>query len=147
MTIVFTNGCFDLLHSGHIRMLKAAKDLGDILIVGLNSDESIKKLKGFERPIMSINDRAEVLCAIESVDYVIRFDEDTPINLIQLIQPDIIVKGNDWKNKHVIGSDFISQYGGKVHIVNASTEISTTGIIKSILDRNIKRDELRPCFD
>ncbi|WP_104697734.1 MULTISPECIES: D-glycero-beta-D-manno-heptose-7-phosphate kinase [unclassified Helicobacter] len=107
--IIFTNGCFDILHRGHIQYLQEAKELGDILIVGLNTDASVKRLKGEMRPINSQDDRAFVLAGLESVDFVVLFDEDTPLNLIQAIQPDILVKGADYKDKEVVGSEFAGQ--------------------------------------
>ena len=107
--IVFTNGCFDILHSGHIRYLEKSKCLGDILIVGLNSDKSVSSLKGKDRPINSQTDRALILAALEAVDYVVIFDEDTPYNLIKHIQPDILAKGSDYKNEEVVGQDIVDK--------------------------------------
>ncbi|MFH0947571.1 MAG: D-glycero-beta-D-manno-heptose 1-phosphate adenylyltransferase [Elusimicrobiota bacterium] len=104
--IVFTNGCFDILHIGHIRLLEKAKSFGDILIVGLNSDSSVKKIKGKHRPIISENERAEVLAAISSVDFVVKFSQPAPFELIKKIQPDVLVKGADWKNGKIVGSEF-----------------------------------------
>ena len=105
--IIFTNGCFDILHLGHIKYLESAKSLGDILILGLNSDKSVKSLKGNGRPINSQNDRAYILAALEVVDYVVIFDEKTPYNLIQMIKPDTLVKGGDYKDKTVVGEDIV----------------------------------------
>lgn len=130
--IVFTNGCFDILHSGHIEYLKAAKKLGDILVVGINSDSSVKRLKGETRPINSQSDRENVLSAISYVDFVIIFDEDTPLELIKQIKPDILVKGGDYKDKEVIGSNIVSE----VKILDYVPNKSTTNIINKIKGNN-----------
>ena len=135
--IVFTNGCFDIIHAGHIQYLKEAKALGDILIVGVNSDASVKRLKGNSRPINFENDRLIVLDALKPVDYVILFDEDTPFNLIKMIIPDILVKGGDWKIEDIVGYDIVTQNGGEVKSLSFKNGISTTEIIK-----RIKKDEL-----
>lgn len=133
--IVFTNGCFDILHIGHVRYLQEAKKLGDILIVGINTDESVKRLKGPSRPIQSEMDRAEILAALECVDFVIHFNEDTPLNLIKKIKPNILVKGGDWKPENIVGSDFVLSNGGKVLSLRFTDDHSTTNIINKI---NIK---------
>ena len=130
--VVFTNGCFDILHSGHIKLLKKAKELGDVLILGINKDKSIKKLKGKGRPIMSEKQRIEIISAIEFVDYVVPFGQPTPEKLIKRIKPDIIVKGGDYKKNEVIGKDIVEKYGGKVYIFPLVKNISTTKIIKKI---------------
>ena len=130
--VVFTNGCFDILHSGHIKLLKKAKKLGDILILGINKDKSIKKLKGKGRPIMNEKQRIEIISAIEFVDYVVPFGQPTPEKLIKRIKPDIIVKGGDYKKNEVIGKDIVEKYGGKVYIFPLVKNISTTKIIKKI---------------
>lgn len=130
--IVFTNGCFDIIHSGHIQYLTEAKALGDILIIGLNSDCSIKKLKGPDRPIIDENNRALVLSALEIVDFVVIFDEETPYNLIKKIKPDILVKGGDWKISEIVGSDVVLNNGGEVRSLNFREGISTTRIIEKI---------------
>ena len=135
--IVFTNGCFDIIHAGHIQYLQEAKALGDILIVGVNSDASVKRLKGNSRPINFEDDRLIVLDALKPVDYVILFDEDTPFNLIKAIIPDVLVKGGDWKIEDIIGYDIVTQNGGKVKSLSFKKGISTTEIIK-----RIKKDEL-----
>lgn len=111
--IVFTNGCFDLIHAGHIRLLNEAKRLGDVLVVAINSDSSVRWLKGQGRPITPLKDRMEILASLKSVDYVIPFSEKSPYQLIQKIQPDVLIKGGDWKN-HIIGSDIVSARKGKV---------------------------------
>ena len=126
--IVFTNGCFDILHRGHISYLQKAKELGDILIVGLNSDESVKRLKGNSRPINSFEDRAYMLAALSSTDYIVGFSEDTPYNLIKAVKPDILVKGADYKDKEVIGSDIAKE----VKLIDFIDGKSTTNIIKKI---------------
>ncbi len=126
--IVFTNGCFDILHRGHVSYLDKAKSYGDILIVGLNSDDSIKRLKGKNRPINIQEDRAYILAGLESVDFVVLFNEDTPYNLIKLIEPDILVKGGDYYNKEIIGSDIAKE----VRLVNFIDGKSTTQIINQI---------------
>lgn len=130
--IVFTNGCFDILHSGHINTLNSAKALGDRLILGLNSDASVKRLKGKERPINSENSRAHVLEALACVDAVIIFEEDTPLELIKLIQPDVLAKGGDWKAEQIIGSDVVLSKGGEVHSLPYVQGYSTSEIIDKI---------------
>ena len=129
--IVFTNGCFDLLHAGHVKYLEKAKKLGDILIVGLNSDESVKRLKGENRPINSFEDRAVVLAGLEMVDYVVEFSEDTPYNLIKEIKPNVLVKGADYSGKEVVGSDLVDE----VKLIEFVEGKSTTNIIKKIKER------------
>jgi len=131
-TVVFTNGCFDILHVGHVRYLQKAKKLGDVLILGLNTDSSVKKNKGDSRPINNENDRAEVLLALQSVDYIIKFDEETPYNLINKIKPHIITKGGDYKPEDVVGKDIVESYGGRVEIIEFVVGKSTTNIIEKI---------------
>lgn len=131
--IVFTNGCFDILHPGHVYYLNQARSFGDILIVGLNSDTSVKNLnKGQERPIHPQDKRAEVLASLMCVDYVSIFDETTPLELIQLIQPDVLVKGGDYTIDTIVGADFVLSYGGKVEIVPLLEGFSTTSILKKL---------------
>lgn len=130
--IVFTNGCFDIMHVGHIRYLQEASKLGDILIVALNSDDSVKKLKGSARPVNSESERAEMMCALGCVDYVVIFKEDTPLRLIEAIQPDILVKGGDYSNEYVIGSKEVEERGGKLVLIPFVEGKSTTNIIKKI---------------
>lgn len=127
--VVFTNGCFDLLHIGHLHTLQEAADLGDILIVGVNTDASVKRLKGESRPLNSETNRATILAALHCVDYVILFDEDTPYKLIQKIQPDILVKGGDYEKSQIVGADLVEQKGGQVHIIPLIPDISTTQLI------------------
>lgn len=128
--IVFTNGCFDIIHIGHIRYLKEAKSLGDILIVGLNSDDSVKRLKP-SRPINSEDERGEVLDSLKPVDYVVIFNEDTPYELIKFLEPDILVKGGDWRLEDVIGRDIVKE----THIISYVEGVSTTEIIRRILKK------------
>ena len=130
--IVFTNGCFDILHIGHIRYLEEASKLGDLLIVGLNSDASVKRLKGKERPINTERDRAELLSALSFVDYVIIFDQDTPLELIKMIQPDVLVKGGDYSNEYVVGTKEVEARGGKLVLLPFVDGKSTTNIINKI---------------
>jgi len=130
--IVFTNGVFDIIHRGHVQYLNQAKNLGDILIVGLNSDSSTKRIKGRGRPINNQNDRAFVLSNLKAVDCVIIFDEDDPYNLIKSILPDFLVKGGDWKTKEIIGSDIVQQSGGEVLSINYLQGYSTSELINRI---------------
>lgn len=127
--IVFTNGCFDLLHIGHVRYLEQAKAQGDILIVGINTDASVKKIKGPTRPIQNENDRAEILASLKAVDHTVLFNEDTPIDLIKHIKPDVLVKGGDWKVEQIVGWDFVQSYGGIVRSLQFVEGKSTTNII------------------
>ena len=135
--IVFTNGCFDIIHVGHISYLSEAKSLGDVLIVGLNGDESVKRLKGEGRPIVRGKDRACVLANLKPVDYVVIFDEDTPYELIKEIKPDVLVKGGDYEGKTVVGTDIVEDSGGKVVLINFVEGKSTTNIIKAIKEGGI----------
>lgn len=131
-TIVFTNGCFDIPHVGHIRYLREAAKLGDVLVVGLNSDASVRRLKGAERPVNRENDRAEMLCAFGFVDYVAIFGEDTPLNLIRAIQPDVLVKGGDYTEESIVGADFVRARGGNVVVLPYVEGKSTTKIVERI---------------
>tara|TARA_B100000287_G_scaffold210694_1_gene198890 strand:- start:204 stop:668 length:465 start_codon:yes stop_codon:yes gene_type:complete len=133
--IVFTNGCFDLLHVGHVRYLAQAKKLGDFLIIGLNSDSSVKELKGEDRPINSFEDRATLLSAIESVDLVIMFEEQTPENLIKDIVPDILVKGGDYNIEDIVGYQTVMQNGGQVKTLSFYDGYSSTNYINKIKKR------------
>jgi D-beta-D-heptose 7-phosphate kinase/D-beta-D-heptose 1-phosphate adenosyltransferase len=131
--IVFTNGCFDLMHVGHTRYLQAAKDLGDLLVVGVNGDASVKSLnKAPDRPIVPDNQRAEVVAALNSVDYVIIFDEPDPHSLIASLQPDVLVKGGDWAVEQIIGRDIVEARGGVVHTIPLVPGVSTTSLIERI---------------
>ncbi|MEO0231294.1 MAG: D-glycero-beta-D-manno-heptose 1-phosphate adenylyltransferase [candidate division WOR-3 bacterium] len=130
--IVFTNGCFDLIHKGHIYLLKEAKKLGDVLIVGLNSDSSIKKIKGKGRPVLKEKERSFIIDNIKGVDYVVIFNEKTPLKLIKEIKPDILVKGGDYKEDEVVGGDFVKKRKGKVVIIPYLNGFSTTDLIGRI---------------
>jgi rfaE bifunctional protein nucleotidyltransferase chain/domain len=130
--IVFTNGVFDILHRGHVEYLNEAKKLGEVLIVGLNSDSSVKKIKGKNRPIMNEGDRAYTLSNLKPVDYVVIFEEESPYNLIKKILPDFLVKGGDWKTDEIIGSDIVRESGGKVLSIKYLENYSTSSIIKKI---------------
>ncbi len=127
--IVFTNGCFDILHRGHITYLAKARQLGEILVVGLNSDDSVRRLKGPERPVNDEVARAQVLAALEIVDYVVLFEEDTPYNIIVKVKPDLLVKGGDYKIENIVGADFVQQRGGQVLTIPFVDGFSTTSII------------------
>ena len=131
--IVFTNGCFDILHAGHVRYLKDAKKWGDILVIALNSDTSVHKIKGPKRPIVPQKERAEVMAALECVDFVTFFNEDNPYKIISYLKPDVLVKGGDWKPHQIIGSDVVLKNGGKVKSICYHTGKSTTHIIQKIL--------------
>lgn len=131
--IVFTNGVFDLLHPGHVRYLRAAKRLGDVLVVGLNSDRSVRRLgKGADRPLVAQRDRAEVLAALEMVDYVTIFDQDTPYELIGAVQPDVLVKGGDWTPDRIVGADIVRARGGAVKSLPFAKGYSTTALMQRI---------------
>ena len=130
--IVFTNGCFDLLHPGHVRYLAAARALGDALVVGLNGDASVRRLKGPGRPILSVDERAEVLAALAAVDHVVVFDEDTPEALVRRLQPDVLVKGADWAPDAIAGRDVVLARGGRVERVPLVPGVSTTELIRRI---------------
>ncbi|MBQ4440542.1 MAG: D-glycero-beta-D-manno-heptose 1-phosphate adenylyltransferase [Bacteroidales bacterium] len=127
--IVFTNGCFDILHTGHVTCLAKARQMGDLLVVGLNSDESVRRLKGAERPVNDEHSRALLLAALEAVDYVTIFEEDTPYNLICQVKPDILVKGGDYVLDNIVGADFVRQHGGQVCTIPLVEGFSTTSII------------------
>ncbi|MBQ0130520.1 MAG: D-glycero-beta-D-manno-heptose 1-phosphate adenylyltransferase [bacterium] len=131
-TIVFTNGCFDILHRGHVEYLAQAADLGDKLIIGLNTDASVKRLKGESRPVNDEKSRALLLSALQFVDAVVFFDEDTPYELIKQVQPDILVKGNDYKPEEIVGYDIVTAKGGKVLTIDLVEGFSTTNIIKRL---------------
>jgi D-beta-D-heptose 7-phosphate kinase/D-beta-D-heptose 1-phosphate adenosyltransferase len=133
--IVFTNGCFDLLHYGHIKYLEDAKNKGDILVVAVNSDASIKRIKGKARPILAQKDRLGIIAALESVDYVVLFNQDTPIKLIKALKPNVLVKGSDWDKKMIVGADFVLSYGGKVKTVKLIAGRSTSGLIRKIAQK------------
>lgn len=131
--IIFTNGCFDLLHYGHVMYLKNARAKGDILIVALNSDSSVRRIKGAHRPIVNENDRAGVIAGLESVNFVTIFSEDTPLKAIKSLKPDIIVKGSDWNKNNIVGKDTVSRYGGKALTIPLAKGRSTTNLINRII--------------
>lgn len=135
LKVVFTNGCFDILHAGHVDYLEKARSVGDLLIVGLNSDSSIKKIKGTKRPIVTQIDRAALLAGLSSVSAVVIFGEPTPAKLIKKIKPDILAKGGDWKETEIVGGDFVKKRGGEVLRVKLTEGVSSTGIIETILER------------
>ncbi|MBL7152021.1 MAG: D-glycero-beta-D-manno-heptose 1-phosphate adenylyltransferase [Candidatus Omnitrophica bacterium] len=132
--IVFTNGCFDLLHYGHASYLQQARRRGDILIVAVNSDASVRKIKGCRRPIISQKDRMKLVAALESVDYVVSFDARTPLNLIKLFIPDVLVKGADWDKESIVGGSFVRGQGGKVLTLKLAKGHSTSNLIKRIAE-------------
>ncbi len=137
--VVFTNGCFDLLHIGHLRYLERAKALGDILVVGVNSDSSVRRLKGPERPILPLVERMEILSGLEWVDYVISFNEKTPLELISFLKPHVLVKGGDWTKETTVGKEVVEGLGGEVVILPFVEGNSTTNIIETVLRRYAKR--------
>ncbi len=137
--IVFTNGCFDILHYGHAAYLESAKNKGDILIVAVNSDSSVRQIKGKSRPINAQRDRARVIAALESVDYVTIFPQITPLSVIKKIQPDVLVKGADWKVSSIVGAEVLKTYGGKIMRAKLLKGYSTTKLIEKIVQKNNKK--------
>lgn len=133
--IAFTNGCFDILHYGHVSYLEEVKKKDRILIVGLNSDSSIRKIKGAKRPIIKQDQRAALLAALSCVDYVTIFNEETPLKTITVLKPDVLIKGADWKTKGVVGADVVKSNGGRVEFIKYISNLSTTGIIKKIKEK------------
>ena len=131
--IVFTNGCFDILHVGHIRYLARARKLGDVLVVGLNTDRSVRMIKGEKRPIVSEKERAEVLASLEIIDYVVLFDEPDPLRLISALKPTLLAKGADWSKEKIIGKDIVEEAGGRVVRVPLVPGASSTGVIERII--------------
>ncbi|GBC61193.1 D-glycero-beta-D-manno-heptose 1-phosphate adeny lyltransferase [Desulfonema ishimotonii] len=134
-TIVFTNGCFDLLHVGHVRYLTAARSQGDVLVLGLNSDASVRAIKGEKRPVVPQEERAEVVAGLACVDFVTLFDAPDPLALIQTLKPDVLVKGADWAEDRIIGADVVKAGGGRVARIDVVPGASTTGIIERIVGR------------
>jgi D-beta-D-heptose 7-phosphate kinase/D-beta-D-heptose 1-phosphate adenosyltransferase len=132
--LVFTNGCFDLLHRGHVEYLAQARALGDLLVVGLNSDDSVRRLKGAGRPLVAEGDRAAVLAGLRSVDAVILFDEDTPLELIGALLPDVLVKGGDYDPDGIVGREVVEEAGGEVHVLPFVENYSTTDILNRLKD-------------
>jgi rfaE bifunctional protein nucleotidyltransferase chain/domain len=133
--IVFTNGCFDIIHAGHVDYLNKSKELGDVLVVGLNSDSSVRRIKGEKRPIVNQQERAFVISNLKAVDYVTFFEEDTPAELISDIIPDILVKGADWSINNIVGKDVVLSHGGEVKTISFVNDQSTSNIISLILDK------------
>ncbi|MFA6129664.1 MAG: D-glycero-beta-D-manno-heptose 1-phosphate adenylyltransferase [Candidatus Omnitrophota bacterium] len=131
--IVFTNGCFDILHYGHTKYLQDARNKGDYLVVAVNSDSSIKKIKADNRPVVGQADRLRVVAALGCVDFVVLFKEDNPFKVIKALKPDILVKGSDWAKKKIIGADFVESYGGKVIIIDSVKGRSTSAIVEKIV--------------
>lgn len=134
--IVFTNGCFDILHPGHVAYLNEAKSLGELLVIGLNSDESVKRLKGADRPVNNQDDRMFMLLNLKSVDHVVIFNEDTPFELIQQLKPDVLVKGGDWKPEQIVGSDIVLAAGGEVKSLKFIDGHSTSTLISKVQGRS-----------
>jgi rfaE bifunctional protein nucleotidyltransferase chain/domain len=132
--VVFTNGTFDILHRGHVSYLQAARKLGDCLVVGLNTDASIRRIKGPKRPINPNRDRAAVLAALGCVDFVVLFGDDTPYKLIKTLVPDVLVKGADWKKGEIVGGDVVEAHGGSVRRIRLVSGRSTTNVIQRVLD-------------
>jgi len=130
--VVFTNGCFDILHRGHVEYLQSAAALGDVLIIGLNDDASVRRLKAADRPIVPEDDRAFLLSSLEMVDYVTLFSEDTPLDLIKTLLPDVLVKGGDYNRNTIVGADEVEAAGGKVAVIPLTPGKSTTGIVERI---------------
>ena len=137
--VAFTNGCFDILHAGHARYLKGARSMADILVVGLNTDSSVKAIKGPDRPIVPERERAEVLASLASVDYVVLFSDSTPLRLIEAIRPDVLVKGADWAAGDIVGGDVVKAGGGRVARVRLVKGRSTTNIIKRVIELHDKK--------
>jgi len=140
--IVFTNGCFDLLHIGHIRYLQQAREEGDLLVLGLNSDRSVRDLKGETRPLLPQEERAEMMAALSMVDYIVIFDERTPLDLIKEIRPDILVKGGDWRKEDIVGGKEVIAGGGKVVVVPEIPGRSTSNLVNEIIRRSRSEVEI-----
>ena len=138
--VVFTNGCFDLLHIGHLRYLEKAKALGDILVVGVNSDASVQVLKGSRRPVLPLEERMELLSGLECVDYVVSFDEPTPLELITALKPHTLVKGGDWSKENIVGKEVVESLGGEVVPLPFIEGNSTSRLIETIIERYANRD-------
>ena len=136
--IVFTNGVFDVLHAGHVRYLTAARRLGDLLVIGLNTDSSVRRIKGPRRPLVRQSDRAELLSALDCVDYIVLFSDPTPYRLIKALGPDILVKGADWAEKDIVGADIMKATGGTVKRIRLAQGKSTSGLVDLILRRYSK---------
>jgi len=131
--VVFTNGCFDLLHYGHVKYLQDARRKGDVLVVAVNSDSSVRKIKGEKRPIVNEKDRLGIIAALQSVDYAVLFKEKTPIKVIKLLKPDILVKGADWDKNNIVGADYVAGTGGRVSTIKLIKGRSTTNLMEKIV--------------
>jgi rfaE bifunctional protein nucleotidyltransferase chain/domain len=131
--IAFTNGCFDILHVGHVRYLRDAKKTADILILALNSDSSVRAIKGEKRPLIPQEERADVLAGLESIDYITIFDEQTPLELINYLKPDVLIKGGDWTEESIVGRDAVRSWGGRVIVIPEIERASTTNIVDKVL--------------
>ena len=131
--VVFTNGCFDILHVGHVRYLRKAKQRGDVLVIGVNTDRSVKKIKGEKRPVVPEKERAEILSALESVDYIVLFDEPNPLRLIEALRPNVLVKGADWPKSRIVGREVVEKIGGRVVRIPLVAGASSTGVIEKII--------------
>ena len=131
--VVFTNGCFDILHVGHVRYLRKAKQRGDVLVIGVNTDRSVKKIKGEKRPVVPEKERAEILSALESVDYIVLFDEPNPLRLIEALRPNVLVKGADWPKSRIVGREIVEKIGGRVVRIPLVAGASSTGVIEKII--------------
>ncbi len=136
--MVFTNGCFDILHRGHLECLRQAKALGDVLVVGINTDASVRRLKGKGRPYVGEKDRAALVSGLECVDYACTFAEDTPLEIIMELRPDVLVKGGDYSHSEVVGADEVAAWGGEVHLVELVPGISTSDILRRIRDGEVR---------
>ena len=132
-SVVFTNGCFDLIHVGHVRCLEEARGLGDRLLIGVNADPSVRRLKGPSRPIVPARQRAELLAALECVDWVVLFGQDTPLSLIRAIRPDVLAKGGDWAHDEIVGRELVESRGGRVERLHVVPGLRTTGLVDRIL--------------
>lgn len=135
--VVFTNGCFDIVHRGHVEYLTRARALGDVLVVGMNTDASIRRIKGPKRPLVGEDDRAFVLAALQMVDYVCLFSEDTPYELIKAVVPDVLVKGSDWTIETIVGRDIVEAAGGRVQTIDFVPQYSTTNLIQKIANGGV----------
>lgn len=140
-TVVFTNGCFDILHAGHVTYLEQARSLGERLVIGLNTDASVRRLKGDRRPVVPQEARARLLAALQAVDMVVLFEEDTPLALIQTLCPDILVKGGDYTEATIVGADFVKSKGGRVEVIPFLDGFSTSGIIEKIIKLHCQNSE------
>lgn len=140
--VVFTNGCFDILHSGHLRYLYEAKKQGDILIVAANSDDSVKRLKGEKRPLIPLKDRMEMLAGLKPVDFVTWFEKNTPFEIIKILMPDVLVKGGDWPVESIVGHEIVLQNNGEVKSLNFEEGYSTTNVVEEIIKRYCNEHKL-----